>query len=343
LAIAREIGLALSPQEQTLLSTAPKVNPAAFDDYIRGRQQLELWTREGTVSAITLLKRATTNDPNLAVAYAAIVEALTFGDSDLPSLKRNAEAREAADRAIQVAGDTSGEALVALGLVKYVIDLDWNQAERAFTRGLDLNPHFGAGHHMYAHLLLTIGRTNKARFHSQRFLELDPYSPAAHHHLGYHYFFTRQYDLAIQSELDAVRIKPNYADSYRMLADAYVAQGKNEEAETNAFRAINLSPKTDFYRADLARVLVQVGKREAGQSLLDDLRSQTSPDNLPAFSMGCFYVALGDRAEAFRWLRRAVQERWWAITELPYHPALDPIRQDPQFVELLAEMKLPGR
>jgi hypothetical protein len=51
--------------------------------------------------------------------------------------------------------------------------------------------------------------------------------------------------------------------------------------------------------------------------------------------MAKLYLALGDRAEALSWLRRAYDQRSHSIVFLAVDPQLEPLRKDREFRDLL--------
>lgn len=345
LAIAQQIRLVLTPQDRARLGETREVNPAVIENYFRGRHNLEQWSREGTVQAIKYFRDAVQLDTNYAPAYAALVDAYLFGVPGVPPNQANDEARRALTSAL-AAGESLAEVQTASALVKFQADWDWAGAEAGFKRALDLNPNFAHAHHLYSHFLMTVGRTNEALAESVRFLELAPRSPAAHHHLGFCYnVLARQYDLAIQHDSDALKLDPNYSDSFWNLAYAYLHKNEFEKAETAAKRATEISPDSPHYRARLAQVYAAWGKTNEALNELANFRgfAAQKQEYLPAYHVAVIHTALHDYDEAFKWLRQAMtdNDRSWYITELPIDATFDPLRSDPRFIELLGEMKLP--
>ena len=58
----------------------------------------------------------------------------------------------------------------------YVFDWDWAGAEREFREAIRLNPSYSLAHHIYAVLLMTLGRRNESVVEAQRALDVDPLS-----------------------------------------------------------------------------------------------------------------------------------------------------------------------
>ena len=57
--------------------------------------------------------------------------------------------------------------------------------------------------------------------------------------------------------------------------------------------------------------------------------------------MAYFYTALGDYDKALELLERAYHEHTDAMTLLKVEPRLDPLRSDPRFMKLLAQVSFP--
>ena len=69
------------------------------------------------------------------------------------------------------------------------------------------------------------------------------------------------------------------------------------------------------------------------------------PENPPeayvsTYGIAVLYARLGDNEQAFAWLEKAYEERNLAMTEIGIEPALDPLRSDPRFGDLLRRVGL---
>ena len=56
------------------------------------------------------------------------------------------------------------------------------------------------------------------------------------------------------------------------------------------------------------------------------------------FNIAVTHAALGDINQAFLWLERMPEGRPWALGMMITEPSLDPLRSDPRFASLTAEM-----
>jgi hypothetical protein len=53
------------------------------------------------------------------------------------------------------------------------------------------------------------------------------------------------------------------------------------------------------------------------------------------------HAALGEKDQAFEWLRKACDERDPHVIWLKVDPTLENLRSDPRFTQVLRDMKLP--
>src|SRR3989475_8766106 len=74
-AIAEEIKIKLTPQQQAHIVSERPVNPEAYDTYLKGLFLSNHPNRADNDMAIELLERAIQTDPNFAVGYAALARA----------------------------------------------------------------------------------------------------------------------------------------------------------------------------------------------------------------------------------------------------------------------------
>ena len=74
-AVTQAIRIKLTPQEQSRLAERRRINPAAYDDFLRGRYYLNRQTKSDNDSAIQALSRAVEADPEFAGGWAELAQA----------------------------------------------------------------------------------------------------------------------------------------------------------------------------------------------------------------------------------------------------------------------------
>jgi len=152
-AIASQVRINLTPQEQRNLTTARQVNPEAHEFYLRGLFDLRKGTQEGIEEAIKEFQQALANDPTEAQAYAGLADAYYDQSTLLKApLEVMPKAKAAAVRAIEL-DDSLAEAHASLGYVKLNFDWDWPGAERGISTGAWAQPQFASSTHWLCPIL----------------------------------------------------------------------------------------------------------------------------------------------------------------------------------------------
>jgi non-specific serine/threonine protein kinase len=117
--IAEALRVKLSPKEQEALAARPTDNLQAYDLYLRGRSYARRLTRQDLEFALQMIENAVTQDPNFALAYAAIANVCAYYHAHYARedvwIHR---ARAAAERAMTLQPDVP-EVMVAQAWILY--------------------------------------------------------------------------------------------------------------------------------------------------------------------------------------------------------------------------------
>jgi tetratricopeptide (TPR) repeat protein len=333
-AIASEIKVAVTPEEETRLARAHPVNPEAYDAYLRGRQFWELRTKEGLEKALEYFQKSVQIDPQYALGYTGLADTylILWENSFLPRNETFPKAKVAIQKALEL-DDSLAEAHTTQA---FLLE-DWAGVERAFKRALQLNPGYATAHHWYGLSLSGMGRHAEGIAEIKTARTLDPLSPRINANVGHAAYLARQYDEAIQELQKALELHPEHARTYVYLSRTYSAKGLHEQAIATAQRAVQHGdPQGDLL---LAQVLALAGKRDEATKIVRKAL-QSNPKYVSPVLMTWAYAALGEHDAAFTWLERAYAER----SGMGYprtHPAFDPLRSDPRFQSLLRRMNFP--
>jgi tetratricopeptide (TPR) repeat protein len=126
------------------------------------------------------------------------------------------------------------------------------------------------------------------------------------------------------------------------LGRVYQAQGKYPEALAQYAATGQLRGWVPTV-AGMGYVDALMGRRQEALNSLAQLDSiRKSGKYVTAYGVGLVYAALGDKAHAFAWLERAVQERTHWLVWLDLDPRWDPLRSDPRFREIVRRVGLPA-
>jgi len=230
----------------------------------------------------------------------------------------------------------------SIAYVHLTYDWDWAGAESEFKRALALNPGYAHGHHWYAHLLLSAGRSEEALAESNRALELDPVSPIINLHLGWHYLYTRQYDRAIEQLNKTLELDPDYALAHWYLGLAYEQKKMYPEALREMNRAKDLLPNNLAVLCDIGHLYAVSGDRPNAEKVIAALKQESAQRYVNRYELALIYLGLGNNDEAFRALERAHRERSDMLIYLKVDPRFDSLHSDARFAGLLRGVGVPN-
>jgi TolB-like protein/Tfp pilus assembly protein PilF len=341
-AVAREIKIVVSPQEQTRLASARPVNPEAYRLCLLGRFNWNKRTEEGFKSAIDHFQRAIEIDPGYAPAYAGLADSyiLLGGNSFLPPKEAIPSGKAAAQKALDI-DDSLAEAHTSLAWACTIYDWDWSACEEEFKRAIELNPNYATAHHWYGDYLSDMGRHAEAMAEVQRAQQLDPLSPILSACLAYRYFYARQYQEAIRRFRNTVSLFPEFATAHWWLGNTYMANGTHQEAIVAYQKARSLSGASAAEVAALGQAYAKGGIRGYYLWELRRLREESKRRYVGAVASASLYAGLGEKDQALSYLEKAYEERDSDLTLLQIEPAFDPLRSDPRFQDLLRRMNFP--
>ncbi len=341
-AIASEIRVNLSAQEQARLASTRPIDPEAYRFYLKGRYYWNKRSLEGFQKAIEYFQQAIAKDPAYALAYVGLADTYTYFSffDVVPPREAMPNAKAAAARALEIDGSL-GEAHVSLGYVSYMYDWDWPAAGKHFEQALTLNPAYSRAHTFYPFYLSSLGRSEEALEVAKRSLDLDPASPAVNHSLAVQFYFARQFDQAIEQAQRTLELDPNFAISYELLGEVYVSRGMYREGLSALEKYSALSRGRAMSLALLGYAHARLGERSQALRMLEQLEAASKERYTPAFSFAVVYGGLGEKDQAFAWLEKAYGERTSRLGYLNVEPLWDPLRSDPRFADLVRRIGLP--
>jgi len=341
-AIADEVQIKLTPQEQARLSGVRAVNPKAYEAYLKGRYYWNKRTEEGLKKGIDYFRQAIAEDPKYALAHAGLADSylLLAWSSALPPREAMPKAKAAALEAVQL-DDRLAEAHNSLGGILQLYDWDREAAEREFRRALELNPASPDAHHWYAMTLLApSGRLPEATLEMQRAQDLDPLSLTIRTNVARPLYFARRYDEAIRHWRNTLEFDPNFFRAHWELGRAYEQKGMCAEAIAAFARARTLSQGSPFVIGALGHSYALCGQKAEAEKIATEIVALSRRRYVSPFDIALIYVGLNDRDQSLELLEKAYQERSTWMVYLNVDPRLERLRSEPRFLALLKKVGL---
>ena len=340
--IARQMQIKTTPAEQKRLDRRRTGNPAAFEEYLRGRHAWNKRSPAEIKKAIAHFKNAIDIDAAYAPPYAGLADAYNQLGTHLIGEKPPRETRPlavaAASRAIEIDGELA-EAHAALGFAK-MYDWNWSEAEKELRQAIALNPSYGPVRIWYASFLQQQGKHREAIAQAHYALDLDPLSLIVRTQVGWIYAHGNDFATALRYFQDVLEEDPTYLWGQWQLGQTYLYTGKYQEAITVLERAAERSRRTPAILGTLGAAYARAGRKADAEKILQELSDLAKSRYVSAHAFSWVYLGLRDRDRAFEWLEREMEERSNAVAWNGSWHMLDEYRSDPRCVSLMRRIGL---
>ncbi len=307
-------------------------SPEAYKNFIKGRALWNKRTSSELHQSTLLLEQAIAQDPNFALAYAALADAYAF------DFTQRFKAVETAEKALEL-NPKSGEAHASLGF--FYLFWDWNiiEAERHFKQAAALSPHYATGHQWYAALFAASGMMSAAKQQIQTALELEPISLPIKTDSGQILYFADEYDKALDSCSTAIAFDPEFINAYGCLYQIYSVKKMYSEAvsaylkreEISGIKRKNVTDRN----ANLKQAFDSEGIEGFWREMLTPLW-ETQGD----LKRAEYNARLGNHEEVFRLLEISFKNREFGFLYTAVNPVFENYRYDPRFRQLIAPFDL---
>ncbi len=350
-AIAQQVRVVITPQEQARLVKKRPVDPEVYELYLKGRHIMRRGGLEDVQKAIEYFQSGLAKDPDNALIYTGLADAYIHKMSDVHEspVEATAKARAAAMKALEL-DESLAEAHTSLASIKLNYDWDWTGAEIELKRAMELNPEYTLAYRIYGGYLTIVGRYPEALSYFQKARTLDPLYERNYMAEGYSDFMAHKYDEAIEQYRKGFEIEPDPMTYFGLVlalaqkGDYATAISEAEKATKRYDSPLLLTSLASAYalagrRADSNRVLRQLEEISKHQGPAPAWHGGLTGYVCP-YEVAGVYAQLGDKDRAFKWLDKAYRSRscmYW----LRQDPRLDSIHSDPRFRELMTKMKFP--
>jgi len=341
-AIATQVQARLTPQGNSSRAGGRSVDVEAYQLYLEGRFYWNMRTPDGFRKAQEFFQQAIQKDPGYAEAYAGLADTFALmGDYGLlPPQEAYPKAKAAASKALEL-DESLAEAHTALAALENY-EWNWLDAEKGYLRAIQLNPNYATAHQWYGGLLSTLGRHQQAIEEAEKAMELAPLSPRIVLDVGYSYSWARRYDEALKYCRKTLELDSDFVSAYDLLGFLYLEKNAYPDAIQAFQRAFTLSRGDEAHRAWLAYAHARAGNAAEARKILRELEKPTGQQPTSFYLIAIVYVGLGETNKALENLEKAFagkRDKW--LVFLKVEQALDPLRSEPRFKDLLRRMNLP--
>jgi TolB-like protein/tRNA A-37 threonylcarbamoyl transferase component Bud32 len=337
LEIARGIRARLSPDQERFLGAAPPVDPRAYAQYLLGQEQLNVRTPESIRRSVAHLERSIAQDSTLGPAWAtlALANAMGFFYGAIPAASAREETEHATQRALAL-DPTLGDALIARGLMRFLLDWDFTAAAEDFRLGMARNPTTLA-QAFYTYFPWGTAQPIEATRAVLHILDVEPTTAQWQGDAAWIRWAAGDTAEARAYALRAIELDSTFSEPYVVLAFTDADAGHAPAAERARARAAQLAPDYPLNGVLSGYLLARAGDTLGTRRVLRELDRDGQLAN-----QALIYAALGDLDSMYELFERAIDAREpEALWYLNAHPALRPLRLEPRYQDLLTRMGLP--
>jgi serine/threonine protein kinase/TolB-like protein len=331
--IVKGLELNLSPAEARHLKNQDPIDSLAYEYYLRG---IDLYSSDDFAGSIAMLEKSASMAPTYAPTWAHLGRAYTT------------------DGSLRLGGRE-----------------EYDKAQAAYEKAINLNPELVEPKIYMANLLTDTGRVEQAVPMLRAALQSNPNNAELHWELGYAdrfggmlqesveecekarqynpevklnssalngYLYLGQYDKFLQS------LPTNdsaYVLFYRGLAEYYL--NRREQAASDFDRAFMVGPFLLPTRIGKSLSDAMAGRRRTGLAFLrqtqDTLEARGVGDAELMYKVAQAYALLGDKPAALHMLRHTIEGGFFCYPCFVTDPLLVGFRADPEFQRLLVEAR----
>lgn len=306
--IVEALRVVLSDDEKRAIEQVPTANVEAYGFYLRGRQYFHQHRRKNHEYARQMFERAIELDPGYALAYAGVADCCSFLYQYFDASQSNLKRADAASlRAVELApGLAEGHASRGLAVS---LSGGFEEAKREFETAVRLDPKSFEAAYFYARACVAEGDNESAGKWFERAVSIRPEDYASHALLA-----------TVYSALD------RKDDSIQASRRAYDTARKHLDLNPDDPRALYMG----------AMSLTMLGESEKARDWNRRALAMDPDDPSVLYNIACAFSMEGQLNEAIGALDKALNEGFGHWSWIENDADLDPVRNEPGFLELLS-------
>jgi TolB-like protein/thioredoxin-like negative regulator of GroEL/predicted Ser/Thr protein kinase len=342
-ALLRELGRKLSPEEEKRAAAKPIQNAAAYEYYLRARQENDAFTFESISRAQEYLAKALELEgDNALLAFGMAESYLNLSWLDIrKSGAILAKAEEYLARAL-TRDPALPEAHALSGIIESHLKGNQREAIRHFKIALAANPEEPTALcYLAKTYLLFMGRISAAVPLYEKLKEVDPQNWGNKTIPGDMEFYSGRYDKAVDSWGPVFRANPEDAVLSYAYSLALIYAGRQEEAFPLIDKNAN-SPTPNYYLTVvivLLKAALQQDRQKVASLMTPDFQSVCRRDCGISHIAAAAMAQLGEKKLALDLLQNAVDRGFWNYPFLEKDPLLKSLRGETRFKAILEQAR----
>ena len=337
--IAARVQVHLTVGEKAHLQDTEKVNPEAYEAFLKGQFHWNKLTREDLDMAENYFKLALEKDPDYALAYVGLSR-VGGGRAQMgyaPWRESAMKSMGYMDKAIELDSTLSEVHFMNAAFNSWGL-WNWKKAEQEYLKALKRNPNYAIARAYYSQYLCIMKRTEEGLRQNVLAIELDPFNILYKELYGMDLLFAKKYNQAEDLLEEILKKEPESRIALTTLRSVYHQQKKFEEA-------IAIWKRTYPGDAEAIEALengyAEVGYSKALSQLADMLIERSRTSFVTPWQIGTIYTRAGKKKEALEWLEKAYEANDPNMPYINIDPIFDYLREEPAFQNIIEKMNFP--
>ncbi len=319
--VSSKLKIKLTSADQLKLAKRYTNDPEVYRLYLQGRFYWNKRTATEVAKGVPFFQQAVEKDPNFALGYVGLAD--SDEDRDRP------QKLEYIKKALAIDPDLA-EAHASLGY-QLMCKQAWTNAEREFNKAKELNPNYALAYAWNGMHFTMIGKYDEALAEIDRALALEPTANGINFYKAVTLAVSGRHEVALQHFKRLQQMDPNFSWAFGWPARVYVWNGDYASAVDARARALEIDGITEP-----AARLRQAFASGGWEAFVSESKAQRAG--------GIIEFPPNDEAEKEKVIaqlqRQANNGAFWLFL-IRVEPALDGLRADPRFQEVLKRFDPP--
>jgi len=315
-------------------------NSQAYRLYLKGRYHWNQFGETDAERAIEAYLQALDLDPSFSLVYAGLAEAYT-----MLSFYRDAEesiriAKAYAQKCIELDPQLA-DGYYALADILYTFEWDWEGAQEALNKALELNPNHAMALKTAGDWACDRGDVQATMANYERAIDLDPLSHMINCSYNGRLQRLEQYQKAIEHASYTLELETTCSGEHLVRGMSYIALNEPQKAQPDLEIVAKESGDSEslYLEVEIFSDVIN-GDLESARQRVAQLEQSGKISKRDPYSVAALYAAVGRTEPALDWLEKAFEQRDPALPALLGDPNFASLRDEQRFQSIVRKMGL---
>lgn len=338
--IAEQIKVKITPYEQNLLTVQHKVNPEAYEAYLKGNFYWYKFDRQSLETALKYYNLSARIDTQYALAYAGIAQVwIARAQNGYESFQTAyGKGKITALKALQLDSTIAGVHYM-LGNIKAWGDWNWVDAEREYKKSIQFNPNLAEARAFYSHLLYVTKHWEEGTKQINLAMELDPFNNFYKGFYAMGLMYAYRYDDVLNMLEKLRKTEPGGPLTLSTLKSAYHQKGMYKKAIEIWQAAYEINNDNEAIKT-LKNGYAKGGYSFALKSLAELMIKRSKTKYITPWQIATLFTRAGMKNEAIDWLEKALEAHDPNMPYINVDPIFDYFRNEPRFKAMIKKIGL---